>query len=191
MMWLPIAISAGQPSMRSAPPFQDVMTPSIVFDTIASSDDSTMAASNTRTCSSDTPNGGTARAPVIPDSVCWTPVSRRHKIAQASWNRRMRPSSKSSSCSMSALRIASSQPSQGRPLPKPAQVLTSLALGSRPRCSFSAIRSARPMLFITSRHYGIAFTRVGPRSERGGGLNVEGIQTAAWAPRWTMGWARV
>jgi len=60
VMCLPIAISAGQPSMRSAPPFQDVMTPSSVFDTMASSEDSTMAASNARTRSSGTPKGGTA-----------------------------------------------------------------------------------------------------------------------------------
>jgi hypothetical protein len=60
---------------------------------------------------------------------------------------------------MSALRIASSQPSHGRPLPKPTQVLTSSALTSRPRVNFSAIRSARPTLSMTSRHYGTAFTR--------------------------------
>ena len=56
-----------------------------------------------------------------------------------SWNRAMRPSSKSRSCSMSAARIASSQPSHGRPLAKPAHVLSGLALGSRPRLNFWAI----------------------------------------------------
>ena len=47
MCW-PIASAAEYPKMREAPVFQDLMTPSSVFPTTASSDDSTMAASCAR-----------------------------------------------------------------------------------------------------------------------------------------------
>ena len=90
----------------------------------------------------------------------------RHSPAQATWNRRVRPSGISTSCSGSLDVITASQPSQARPEPKPPHVFTGSSAGRVPCHSLSMMRADAASPHFNASARGRGFLRCTSRRMR-------------------------